>query len=133
MWDKEGDEKSCYADDAPCNDKVRKYMQVWSGNLTQHLALTEIKHLFAPSVYPQLFPQGIPVPMDGAFGSACLTHTGFGVTAPLVDGLNYKQALYLWLHQVQQVNAGVQPQTISSTLNEYYHVDKCKPGDILCE
>jgi hypothetical protein len=64
-------------------DYVLEYMQIWAGNMTSDI------HMVTSS------GRG-----DGIFNPACLIHTGFGTTGPLIDGRNYLAALGDWMYKV---------------------------------
>jgi hypothetical protein len=146
--------KRCNTDDAECPASVRDYMRIWHGNITSHLAPVENKHLKAfndnnnnnidgiakssPAlsklvsnnskqfINSRLQKVSTPnkIKVDGAFASACLLHTEFGTFWPIINQLNYKQALWNWYNDDQIYS--------SNDKNPHFHMDRCTDGNILC-
>ena len=58
--------------------------------------------------------------LDGAFHPACLIHTSFSHTQPMIDGLNYATAVAAWLEGRNQ----------DTEKEANLHIDAC--GEVMC-
>jgi hypothetical protein len=129
VWGGSGDQKQCYSDAAPCYPGVKNFMQIWHGNMTDHLHAVKDKHMnLVEALYPRVYlDKGVK--MDGAFGAACLMHTEFALSWPHIDEMNYFEALKKWWDDdsVEATSKATDPK-----VNPHFHMDRCAEGDVLC-
>ena len=83
-----------------CPPEIVEYMESWRDSMLG--ALKEV----------QTANRG-----DGIFNPSCLIHTSFSSDKPLINKLNYMQALEAWINE-------------PSSGSDHYYIDDC--GEVMC-
>ncbi|GMH68901.1 hypothetical protein TL16_g05033 [Triparma laevis f. inornata] len=98
----------CYNSVSTCPQEILDYMLIWQRNMTAALTpLVENKEIKKGGL------------VDGLFNPACLIHTSFSNSQPLLDGFHYTSAAAAWV-------AGV-----GDSKEVHLHFDEC--GDaVMC-
>jgi hypothetical protein len=99
VWNDDG--HPCYNKKGDtCPAEIQEYMLEWSGHMVDALQAVAGSN------------------RDGVFNPACLLHTEFSDTWPILDGMNYVEALQAWL------------DSSAEDIAKHVHIDDC--GDIFC-
>lgn len=93
---------SCDVFNGPCIPVIKDFMVTWGGMMQK----TEMMVMKAVG-------QGNR--SDGMFSAACLIHTGFNHNAPMVNGMNYLEAVSEWIQTHGQ----------SKNRMDHLHIDTC--------
>ncbi|GMH53977.1 hypothetical protein TrST_g11910 [Triparma strigata] len=99
----------CYNEVETCPQEILDYMLLWQRNMTSFLS---------PLVSNDVPKKGNL--LDGLFNPACLIHTSFSNTQPLIDSMHYAEAAAKWLE-----NPG-------DAKDKHLHFDECEGDTVMC-